>query len=215
MAKTSAQLDREIAAALAKRPRAAGKSATWSKTLRYIATRAFPNYKGRKISIEVADHVDRHVDQLYYGADDEQREELAEDVGTFYRDLLYKLTLRREGDRPGPGISTVNRPHAHRGSGNLRTEIPFGSAYISRLAFMGKDGGITIYLPPIDQATIDVAVDATLEAGKPTPAVTRMIGDALEGRGVMVSGALSDAYVALVAQLAGGLSSAEAKAESY
>lgn len=213
MAKTSAaQLDREIAAALAQRPigrpRKAIKSASPSKTLRHIATRAFPEYKGRKIVVEVADHVDRQVDSLYYGASDDQ---MAED-GTLYRDVLLKLTMLQEGERPGRPLRLVKRPDVGRVGGSLHTEIPFGSAYVST---RGKNSSITIYLPPIDQTTIDVAVDATLESGGPTPDVTRMIENALESRtgsAAMISAGLRDAYVALVAQLARTLSVTEAKA---
>lgn len=321
--KTAKQLGAKGAAALANPPRNASRlvSATKTKTIRDIATLTFPNYKGRKISIEVADHVDRHV----------------EGGGTFYVDWLVELSQIKQagpnhaasraggevvplstgvpiqpgtsaqitcrvqsefrcerfmisgantpggaadwivnniqignrsqfvqsGDLPGdmfavnaidayvsfetarvemdivvtvtyvganvsgvpfygsmigtriesgpPQYTRVQQPDAVSRNGNLRTKITFGFAYVSQHVFMGKDAGVTIYLPPIDQATIDVAVDATLISGKPTPAVVTMIENALEGRG----GMLRDAYVALVAQLAGKLSSAEAKARRY
>jgi hypothetical protein len=208
MKKTAKQLDTEIAAALARRPnkmigrntahldRKASKPATASKTLREIALIAFPNYKGRKIRLEVADHVDRQV----------------EGGGTFYRDWLVHLSAKY--------ASPVHLPGGFSGSPNLRTKIPFGDAYVSQGVFMGQDSGIRIYLPPIDQATIDVAVDAMLVAGKPTPDVVTMIDNALDGIPMPPGrsrhrGLLRDAYIALVAQLAAGLSSAEAKAERY
>lgn len=227
MAKTSAQLDREIAAALAKRSRLSSKlpshltvpakrvrntirsTGGGSKTLRRIATIVFPKHKGR-VSVEVADHVDRHV-----GVD-------TGDEG--YRDHLLKLSQDLSQDRgptqlvligptsEGTYRSFLKQPDAY---GNVRTEIPFGSVYVSKHVRMGKDAGVTIYFPPIDQETIEVAVDATLQAGKTTPAVREMIENALEGRIAMVSTGLINAYVALVAQLAGALSSAETKVGRY
>jgi hypothetical protein len=54
-------------------------------------------------------------------------------------------------------------------------QIPVGCALVSR------DGSsITIYIPSIDQATIDVAVDAILAYGTPTKEVHAMIENALE-----------------------------------
>ena len=74
----------------------------------------------------------------------------------------------------------------------------------------GVDASITIYVPPIDQATIDVAVDATLTDGKPTQAVYTMLEHAVDDRGNLVR----DAYVALVVQRAGALAANEAQASA-
>lgn len=195
--KTAKQLDAEIAAALARSPsrshhatRAgtakAGKMPDPKKTLKEIALSAFPNYKGRKIRLEEATHVDRQV----------------EGGGTYYRDFLVGLYPKH--------VRAVEQPQAFRGSGNKSTEIPFGYAYVSEGVFQGRDTGIRIYLPPIDEGSISVAVDAMLEAGgKITPAVLTTIEDAI---GVPSANLHRDAYVALVAQRAGTLSSAEASA---
>ena len=206
--KSTAQLDREIAEALARRRRpglaptkpskpqthhairaGAAKAAKLpdpKKTLKEIALIAFPNYKGRKIRLEEATHVERQV----------------EGGGTFYRDFLVGLYPRH--------VQPVEQPHAFRGSGTKSTEIPFGFAYVSQGVFMGSDTGIRIYLPPIDEGAMSVAVDAMLAAGgKLTPAVLATIESAI---GVPGPNLHRDAYVALAAQRAGALSSAEASA---
>ena len=87
------------------------------------------------------------------------------------------------------------------------TKIPLGFACVSQ-RFNGEDTSITIYVPPIDHATIDVAIDATLQAGKPAQVVDTMIEHALDDRG----GLVRDTYVALVVQRAGVLSAREAQA---
>ena len=113
-----------------------------------------------------------------------------------------------------PHYVRVLQPDAsHRRDGSVCTKIPLGSAYVSQRVDVddsgdGEDTSITIYVPPIDQATIDVAVDATLRDGKPTQAVDTMIGHALGDR----DGLVRDAYVALVAQRAGALSAGEMQA---
>ena len=196
--KTAKQLDAEISWALSRAPsrshhatRAgtakAGKMPEPKKTLKEIALIAFPNFKGRKIRLEEATHVDRQV----------------EGGGTFYRDFLVGLYPRY--------VRPVDQPQAFRGSGNKSTEIPFGFAYVSEGVFQGQSSGIRIYLPPIDESAMSVAVDAMLEAGgKVTPAVLTTIENAI---GHLGSPNLHrDAYVALAAQRAGLLSSAEASA---
>lgn len=195
MKKTAKQLEAEIAAALARAPSSSVRRLQHAtragitkipdpkKILKEIAIIAFPNYKGRKIRLEEASHVDRQV----------------EGGGTFYRDFLVGLYPRH--------VQAVEQPHAFRGPGIKSTEIPFGYAYVSQGTFQGTDTGIRIYLPPIDEATMTVAVDAMLEAGdKITPVVLQMIENAI---GVPGANLHRDAYVALVAQRAGKLSSAE------
>lgn len=86
------------------------------------------------------------------------------------------------------------------------TKISLGFACVSQ-RFNGEDTSITIFVPPIDQATIDVAIDATLTEGKPTQVVDTMIEHALDDRG----GLVRDTYVALVVQRAGVLSAGEAQ----
>jgi len=108
-----------------------------------------------------------------------------------------------------PHYVRVQQPDAIRRNGSLRTEIPLGFAYVSQRVD-GVDASITIYVPPIDQATIDVAVDATLTKGKPTQAVDTMIEHALDGQG----GLVRDVYVALVVQRAGALTAGEARASA-
>ena len=88
------------------------------------------------------------------------------------------------------------------------TKIPLGFACVSQCVNEDGEASITIYVPPIDQATIDVAVDAALAAGASTPAVVTMIGHALEDRG----GLVRDAYVDLVVQRAGELTANEVRA---
>ena len=157
------------------------------KTLKEIVAIAFPNYKGRKIRLEEATHVDRQV----------------EGGGTFYRDFLVGLYPRH--------VQPVEQPHAFRGSGNKSTEIPFGFACVSQGVFQGSDSGIRIYLPPIDAGSMSVAVDALLAAGgKITPAVLSTIEHAIGHPGS--ANLHRDAYVALVAQRAGELSSSETSA---
>jgi len=110
-----------------------------------------------------------------------------------------------------PHYVRVQQPDAIRRNGSLRTEIPLGFAYVSqRVDIDDVDGSITIYVPPIDQAAIDVAVDATLTDGNPTQAVYTMIEHALDDRG----GLVRDAYVALVVQRAGALVAGEARASA-
>lgn len=126
------------------------------------------------------------------------------------------------GRSDSPHYVRVQQPYTD----GTRTKIPVGFAYVSqridRIDVGGiRDGlhyeiygsadrqntSITIYVPPIDQATIDVAVDATLADGKPTQAVDTMIEHALDDR----AGLVRDAYVALVVQRAGALSAGEAQ----
>lgn len=82
-------------------------------------------------------------------------------------------------------------------------KIPLGFACVSQ-----RGGEVTICVPQIDQATIDVAVDATLAAGGSTPSVVTMIGHALDDRG----GLVRDVYVDLVVQRAGELAANEIRA---
>ena len=90
----------------------------------------------------------------------------------------------------------------------VRTEIPPGFAYVSWCERRETgDISITIYVPSIDQATIDVAVDSTLAAGDSTEAVHTMIAHALDVSGELVR----DTYIALVMQLAAVLTADEAK----
>jgi hypothetical protein len=197
--KTAKQLDAEITAALARPPsrsfhaaRAgtmrAGKIPDPKKTLKEIALAVFPNYKGRKIRLEEADHVDRQV----------------EGGGTFYRDYLVNLSPAHMHAQP------IEQPGAFRGTGTKQTNIRVGFAYVSHGVFQGQDTGIRIYLPSIDSDAMSVAVDAVLAAGgKITPAVLTVIENALTVPG---ENRLRNAYVALVAQRAGALSSAEASA---
>jgi hypothetical protein len=199
MKKTARQLDAEIAAALARSPRRhhstqaqiatkAGKIPDPKKTLKAIALAAFPNYKGRKIRLEEVAQVDRQV----------------EGGGTFYRDFLVGLYPY---GRPVP----VEQPQAFRGPANKSTKIPFGSAYVSEGVYVGSSSGIRIYLPPIDETAMSVAVDAMLQVGgKVTPAVLTTIENAIGHPGS--PNLLRDAYVALAAQRAGVLSSAESSA---
>ena len=156
------------------------------KTLKAIVELAFPQYKGRKIRLEESNGVERQV----------------EGGGTFYRDFLVGLSHPFN-------VSQVSQPNAFRGSGTQRTTIPPGYAYVSQGVFQGKDTGIRIYLPPIDPSAMSVAVDVLLSAGKITPAVLPVIEDAIGKPGVI--GLYRDAYVALAAQSAGQLATAEAK----
>jgi hypothetical protein len=196
--KTARQLDAEIAAALARSPRRhrstqagtatrAGKIPDPKKTLREIATAAFPNYKGRKIRLEEATHIDRQV----------------EGGGTHYHDFLVHLSPKHMHVQP------VEQPAAFRGALTKNTNILVGFAYVSQGVFQGQDTGIRIYLPPIDSGAMSVAVDAVLANGKITPEVLTVIESALHVPGEK---RLRDAYVALVAQRAGVLSSAESSA---
>ena len=90
----------------------------------------------------------------------------------------------------------------------MRTEIPPGFAYVSwRERRETGDISITIFVPSIDQATMDVAVDSTLAAGESTQAVQTMIEHALDVRGDLVR----DTYIALVAQRASALAADEAE----
>ena len=116
-----------------------------------------------------------------------------------------------------PHYVRVHQPDAVRreGSSHLKTQlshtkIPLGFAYVSQRlnrTFI-QDTSITIYIPPIDQAVFEVAVDAALAAGRPTQVVVTLIEQALEDRG----GLVCDAYVALVVQHASALSAGEAVA---
>ena len=296
------------------------------ETLRKIAALTFPKYKGSKISIEVADHIDRHVndDATYYVdwlVDLAHIEEAGPNFGAMNRHVLpiasgvpilpgqsVQITSRahtsafrcerfmisnagtpggaadwivndikignrsqfsQSGDVPGNMFATnvidsfvsfetarvamdvavivtyvgtlesgspffasmvgtegeaspqyvrVQQPNAInaiRRNGSLHTKIPLGFAYVSQRVNVddGEDTSITIYVPPIDQATINVAVDATLTDGKPTQVVDTMIEhalDALDDRG----GLVLDAYVALVEQRAGELSAGEVHAHA-
>lgn len=192
--KTPAQLDREIADVLARshgsrrshsKTRSVRMPASASKTLRDIAKKVHPysRPRGAKTRIAIADHVDRRP---------------SHGTGTHFSDGLVNLAS------PKSGTTRVQQPSGF--VADKRTEIPFGWAYVSlSLSEFGEDTGITILIPPLDQATLDVAVDAMLTAGKLTPVVTEMIGAAL-GVG---PGLLRDAYVALVAQIATDLSSGE------
>ena len=85
------------------------------------------------------------------------------------------------------------------------TRIPAGFALVSVAYQAGGRRPVKIYMPPIDRATIDVAVDAVLAAGAPTEAVHAMIDDMLDHR----TAPAHAAYVALVEQLAAQLAAEE------
>ena len=107
-----------------------------------------------------------------------------------------------------PALTPINR----RGErSTTATRIPAGFALVS-MGYRVKDETIMegrrpvkIYMPPIDRATIDVAVDAVLAAGVATEAVHAMIDDMLDHRTAPVHAA----YVALVEQLAAQLAAEE------
>ena len=131
-------------------------------------------------------------------------------VGTVESGAPFFASMIGSGSAASPQYVRVQQPDAIRRKGSLRTKIPLGFAYVSQRVNVedGEDTSITIYVPPIDQATIDVAVDATLTDGKPTQVVDTMIEHALDDRG----GLVRDAYVALVVQRADALSAGEAHA---
>lgn len=110
-----------------------------------------------------------------------------------------------------PQYVRVLQPNAIHRKGLVRTKIPLGFAFVSQRINVNdsESTSITIYIPPIDQASINVAVDATLEAGEPTQAVNTLIAQALDDdRG----GLVHDAYVALVVQHAHTLTATAAQA---
>jgi hypothetical protein len=81
-------------------------------------------------------------------------------------------------------------------------KIPPGFAWVSKLG--NKEPSITISIPTIDAALVDVAVDAALTSGR-TPAVDTVIAQATEGAGI-----IHEAYVAFVMQRADELRAGEA-----
>ena len=113
---------------------------------------------------------------------------------------------------PAANVSCPGRTVQH-------TEIPLGFAYVSfREARDIRDTrdtrhrcSITIYVPAIDEATIAVAIDATLAAGDSTEVVQTMIEHALDVRGAPIRALIRDTYIALVVQRANALVADEAK----
>ena len=99
---------------------------------------------------------------------------------------------------------------------STRAQISFGFALVTQSFQDERDGRhrdspkLTIYVPAIDQATIDVAVDAVLASGTTTKEVHKMIGNVLGDYPALVHAT----YVALVEQRANELAVKEARASS-
>jgi hypothetical protein len=141
-------------------------------------------------------------------------------VGPVEAGVPFFAAMIGKGRAASPQYVRVPQPDTNRREGSLHTKIPLGFAYVSQRVNVtdgiegaeGTEGAsITIYVPPIDQATIDVAVDATLVDGNPTQSVYAMIDHALDDL-VRDVALVRDVYVALVVQRAGALSVGEAHA---
>lgn len=198
--KSGKQLDDEIAAALVRyrstsshltKPAPSGTPlrkalSEGNQTLLSIVKLASPLYKlpAASVMVELSDHVDREASDLY----PLQR----------YNDALVWLYGTM-------AVKTVTLP----GLGGLSTGVPLGASYVSvRKRPIGGSSGSTVYLPPLESSTIEVAVDAVIETGHITPEVVDMIGSALQGRG----GLLRKAYIAAVARIANRRMQNEARA---
>jgi hypothetical protein len=193
--KSGKQLEAEIASALARhrvashvakptRPSVPLRKALSEGNERLISIVQLVNplYKppAASVMVEIADHVDRPWESSFSHTTRPTRNDA---LVWLYGSYAVKSILPHDKEV-------------------VRSEIPLGAAYVViRRGESGRTYGSTIYLPPLESSTIDVAVDAVIETDSISPEVVDMIGHALQGSGGH-NGLLRATYIAAIARIA-------------